>query len=63
MKTVTIKMSRDEALKLGLLLCECGWPPNSHFDFGAKKCAHNLLCNGYKEKARAGKIVKRKKKS
>jgi hypothetical protein len=61
-KTVTIKMSREDALKFGLLTCgNCYWPPNNHFDFGDRTCAHDSECKGYKEVARVGKLVKQRR--
>jgi len=56
--TVTIKFTRKAAYEQGLLICECGYPKNNHFDSGKGKCAHTEKCDGYKEKARYGKIVK-----
>lgn len=59
---VTIQMSREEALKFGLLTCgNCFWPENNHWDYGARLCAHTDDCKGYKEVARVGKLVKRKR--
>lgn len=57
-RSITIKMSRKDAKELGLLVCQCGWPKNNHFDFGEKKCAHSKRCKGYKERSRRGKIIK-----
>lgn len=54
---VTIKMTKTEARSQGLLVCECGWPKNNHFDFGKKQCAHSDKCSGWKEVARIGKLV------
>lgn len=53
-----IEMTRKQATKLGLLICQCGYPKNNHFDFGKKLCAHNSKCKGYKETARYGRIIK-----
>lgn len=50
---VILKMSRQRALELGLLTCECGHPSNNHFSWGAQTCAH-CKCTGYREKGRAG---------
>jgi len=55
---VVIRMTRQEALAHGLLICECGYPENNHFDFDNRVCAHNKECKGYKEKATAGTILK-----
>lgn len=53
-----VKFTREELLQLGLLVCKhCGWPPNNHFDFGKKECAHNKSCPGYEDKLRVGKLV------
>jgi len=57
MKAIRIQMSRKQAMELGLLVCECGYPKNNHFDFGKKVCAHNKECKGYKEKAKVGKLI------
>lgn len=57
-KYVTIKMTQQEGYERGLLVCECGWPKNNHYDFGKKECAHNNTCTGYKEVARVGKLIK-----
>lgn len=47
---VKVEMTRSQALKLGIVRCEhCRYPPNNHFDFGQKKCAHDGSCPGYKE--------------
>jgi hypothetical protein len=55
------KFSRDEALKLDLLICSCGHRPNNHFDFDKKSCAH-CKCEKYEEQPRLGKIIKNKRK-
>jgi len=60
-KTITVKFTRNEAKKLGLLICTCGYPENNHFDFGKKTCAHTSNCKGYKEVLRWGKVVPPKK--
>lgn len=57
MRKVRIEMTTKDAMALGLLVCECGWPKNNHFVFGKKQCAHNKKCTGYKEKARRGKLI------
>lgn len=59
-KTITIRYSRENALKLGLLICECGYPPNNHFGYTGA-CAHND-CKKYKEIANGGTIIKPKRK-
>lgn len=49
-KVYTVKMTRKQALQLGLVKCKsCGYPPNNHFDHEPFKCAHNLHCTGYEE--------------
>lgn len=63
-KTVTIKMTRQEALEMGLLVCECGWPENNHWEghhggHNNRTCPHNPLCTGFKERARRGKLITR----
>lgn len=48
-KTYTI--TRDQAMKAGLLVCKhCGWPENNHFKGGT--CAHDGTCPGYEETLR-----------
>lgn len=51
---ITLRMTRLEALRLGLIYCEsCGYPPNNHFlDQPEKLCAHTSKCTGYVEKVR-----------
>lgn len=59
-QTILLEISREDALRIGLLCCEhCNWPPNNHFGFEPFKCAHDSMCPGYKERARIGKIVPR----
>lgn len=57
MKPVRIQMTKKQAMELGLLVCECGYPKNNHFNFGKKLCAHTDKCKGYKEVARVGKLI------
>jgi len=39
--TLVFVMSEKRALELGLIFCRnCPHPPNNHFDFGKKPCAH-----------------------
>ena len=48
----------DEAKVLGIVRCKhCCYPPNNHFDFGKKKCAHNNKCPGYEPKFVMGKEI------
>lgn len=58
MKTVTLTMTRERALELGLLVCKCGHPENNHFgtgrlageaDFGGRSCARCTKCKAYSE--------------
>ena len=56
-KRIIISFTRREAESLGLLVCECGYPKNNHFDFDEKVCAHTTKCTGYKEIARNGKLI------
>lgn len=38
-----VKLTLQDALALGIVFCDCGHPPNNHFDFdGGKRrpCAH-----------------------
>jgi hypothetical protein len=44
-------LSYEEALAAGLVHCECGHPPNNHFDFDDKPCAH-CSCKCFKQKIR-----------
>ena len=53
-----IRLTRDQALQWGLLVCKhCNLPPNNHFDDGKKKCATDRNCPGYEEKARVGELL------
>lgn len=62
-KKITIEFSMKEALELGLIVCRsCGWPPNNHFDFGKRICAHSSSCEGFKATARKGKVLSKQKK-
>lgn len=55
---ITIRMTREEALKRGLLTCKnCGLPENNHFDWGMRPCAHDDKCKAYTEVARYGVLV------
>lgn len=63
MKHVTIKMSREDALELGLLFCDCGHAPNNHHDDQKGSCAFCIDCKKYDEVPRRGKIVKARKKN
>lgn len=58
-KRINVSFSREEALKLGLLVCaDCGYPPNNHFDFGKRTCAHDSRCKGYRETVRYGREIR-----
>lgn len=58
MREVIFRMTRDQALRAGLLVCKsCGWPENNHFDHGDRKCAHHRGCTGYVDAARYGTLV------
>lgn len=50
---VVIRYTRQQALELGLLVCECGHAPNTHFKHGQQACAI-CECKCYREKARGG---------
>lgn len=63
-KYVTLRMTVEEALKYGLIICECGHPLNNHFGFPTSlqplensNCAR-CDCPKYKPKPRVGKFVK-----
>ena len=53
---IFFKISRADALAMGLLTCECEHPPNNHFEWDNKSCAF-CGCKNYREKSRVGKIV------
>ena len=48
---IVVTLSPYQAEALGILKCKCGHPPNNHFDFDERPCAH-CDCKGYE-----GKIV------
>ncbi len=61
MKTIyAVKLTKDEALKLGIVHCKnCGYPPNNHFMDQLKKlCAHDKSCTGYVERFSMGAPIK-----
>jgi hypothetical protein len=62
MKYVTIKMTRDDALKLGLLCCSCGHAPDNHYDDEVGSCFFCYDCKKYNEEPKRGKIIKVKRK-
>jgi hypothetical protein len=49
-------MTVEEALKYGLIICECGHPLNNHYSTtsGCARCE----CPKYHPRARVGKFVK-----
>lgn len=52
-KLIKVEMTLEQAKKLGIVFCEsCGYPPNNHFDFGKRLCAHTDKCKGYKQAIR-----------
>lgn len=53
---LTIEMSRAQALALNIIHCECGHPPNNHFDHDARPCAH-CDCTELRERVSVGKLV------
>lgn len=53
---VTIRMRRDTALGMGLLVCRCGHPLSNHFEFRKRPCAR-CTCKEYREVASAGELV------
>lgn len=55
--TITIKMTRFQALSMDLLICKCGHRVNNHFDFKKNACAH-CDCEEYVERARFGLVIK-----
>lgn len=53
-----VKLTRDQAEKLGILRCaSCGYPRNNHFSFGKKVCAHSTICTGWKPYFITGKPI------
>lgn len=49
-EVITFKFTVRRALELGLLRCECGCPPNKHFDHGDNPCAGCRDCKKYKRR-------------
>lgn len=48
MKKLLVEMTVKQAEMLGILRCEsCGYPPNNHFEWGQRLCAHSNKCTGY----------------
>lgn len=66
MKYYHFRMTKEQAMALGLLTCTCGHPENNHFISMKKNgehimgCAH-CKCAKYTEVARksAGKLIKK----
>jgi hypothetical protein len=54
-KYITIRMTVEEALRQGLIICTCGHPTNNHFNF-TNSCAR-CDCLKYRPVARVGKLV------
>jgi len=53
-----VALTREEALKLGIVFCTCGHPPNNHFmDQKGKPCAHCEKCQGYTETFSMGQVI------
>lgn len=58
MKTVTLTMTRERALELGLLVCACGHPENNHFIYEkGRPCAH-CDCKALRERGIKGVKLK-----
>lgn len=53
---VTLVMTRQRALELGLLTCACGHPENNHFTHSGRSCAH-CPCRGYRERGISGVAI------
>lgn len=51
MKYYHFRMTKEQAMALGLLTCTCGHPENNHFEHGKRPCAH-CECEKYIEVAR-----------
>lgn len=50
-KKFKVEMTLDQALKLGIVFCACGHPPNNHFDHDHRPCAH-CDCKHYVQQIR-----------
>lgn len=54
---MNFSMSRQRAIELGLLICDCGHRSNNHFQHGKRPCAH-CICKVYCERGITGvKII------
>jgi hypothetical protein len=59
-----VKLTMEQAEKLGIVKCaHCGYPPNNHFDWSPRPCAHDNSCPGYKASFRMGSPIHRKRRS
>jgi hypothetical protein len=58
MKYIKIKLSYDDALSLGLFICNCGHRPNNHFNFNKERPCVFCDCSQYKERLIMGKLIK-----
>ena len=54
---VTLTMTRERALEIGLLHCSGGHPESNHFEDGG--CARCPGCEGYEEQGRSGVELKK----
>lgn len=54
-----IRVTRAELLRLGLLNCSCGHPPNKHFEHGDRPCAA-CNCKELRENVSIGTVMEQK---
>lgn len=47
-KKIVLRLTQAQAAALGIVFCTCGHPPNNHFDWDKKPCAH-CKCKRYKQ--------------
>jgi len=57
MAKYVVKLTLEDALKLGIVHCECGHPPNNHFEHWPRTCAH-CHCKKLKPHFSRGKAIK-----
>lgn len=52
------QMTKEQANRFGLIICECGYPENNHHDFGGDNtpCAFNDDCKKFRLRAN-GKFI------
>jgi hypothetical protein len=47
-KMIRLVLTQKQAERLGIVRCECGHPPNNHFDHDKRPCAH-CKCKEYRQ--------------